>query len=217
MARMKNFRFEEVKQSENVIEPGKEIYQQIKGNWHTQYFKNQSPIIVEVGCGRGEYTTGLAKRFPDQNFIGIDIKGDRIWKGSTVAKEEGLENVAFLRIQIDLIADFFTEGEISEFWITFPDPRPREGEEKKRLISPQFLKRYREVAKKGAIVNLKTDNTGLYEYGLEVVKALNLEVIASTNDLYASPLLDLHHGIQTTYEKRYLGEGIKIKYLKFIL
>lgn len=201
----------------NVIENGKEIYTQIKGNWRKDYFKNDNEIVVELGCGTGAYTLGLSKQYPDKNFIGVDIKGSRIWQGSQQALEEGVENVAFLRCQILYIQEFFDKGEVDEIWVTFPDPRMKDRDERKRLISPRFLGLYKAFLKENGIVNLKTDDQPLYEYSDNLVKEMKLDVIASTNNLYESEYLELTHGIQTAYEKRFLAEGKPITYLRFQL
>ncbi len=210
-------RFAANAQAVNVIEQGKDIYTQIKGNWRKDYFKNNHEIVVELGCGTGAYTLGLAEQYPDKNFIGVDIKGSRIWQGSQQALEDKIENVAFLRCQILYIQEFFEKGEIDEIWVTFPDPRMKDRDERKRLISPRFLALYKGFLKDNGIVNLKTDDQPLYEYSDNLVKEMNLDIIASTNDLYNSEHLKLTHGIQTTYEKRFLAEGKPITYLRFQL
>jgi len=216
MSRRKLQRFNENESNRNVVQPGKEIFENIKGNWNTVQFENNNPIVVELACGRGEFTVGLAQNYPDINFIGVDIKGSRIWKGSTIAIAEGLKNVAFLRTQIQLLEKHFSEGEISELWITFPDPFPREGDEKRRLTSPRFLDMYKPLLKKEGIVHFKTDNTGLFDYSLELVKQReDCEVILHTHDFYASQWKDEHHGIKTKYETLFSEKGEKIKYLKF--
>jgi len=209
-------RFEVIAGRENVIQPGKEIYGQIKGNWNELYFKNSNSITVELACGRGEYTIGLATLFPERNFIGVDIKGDRIWKGSTLAVENKLCNVGFLRAPILMTENFFDAGEIDEIWLTFPDPRPRKKDIKRRLTSPRYLEIYKSVLKPGGIVRLKTDNAGLFEYSLEEIRgredAAGLEV---THDLYDSTLRPECFDIKTRYEEMFAGQGEKIKYLRF--
>ena len=216
MGRNKLERFRQNEINRNVIQPGKDIFNQIKGNWNKEHFNNGQPLVVELACGRGEFTVGLARQYPESNFVGVDIKGSRIWKGSTIAIAEGLENVAFLRSQIEQLDEFFAEGEIDELWITFPDPRPREGDEKKRLTSPRFLEMYKPLIKKGGIVHFKTDNTGLFNYTLEVLQDLQeTEILAYTHDFYLSQYKDDHFGIQTRYEKMFSDQGEKIKYCKF--
>jgi len=216
MSRKKLQRFKENEENRNVVQQGKEIFEKIKGNWNSVQFLNRNPIVVELACGRGEFTVGLARQYPEKNFIGVDIKGSRIWKGSTIAIAEGLDNVAFLRTQIQVLDKFFEKGEISELWITFPDPFPRDGDEKRRLTSPRFLDMYKPLINEEGVVHFKTDNTGLFDYTLEVVRQReDCETILHTHDFYASPWKDEHHGIKTKYEKIFSEKGEKIKYLKF--
>jgi tRNA (guanine-N7-)-methyltransferase len=218
MGRKKQERFRQNEISENIIQPGKEIYLKIKGKWH-EHFRNDHPVILESGCGRGEYTVGLAAVYPHQNYVGADIKGSRIWKGSSIANKEGYTNAAFLRTKLQNLSDFFAPGELSEIWITFPDPRPKEGEEKLRLTSPRFMDMYREILQPNGKVHLKTDSVLLFEYTLELLQSgeiKDIEDLIFTRDLYSdSVLLPLHHGIQTTYEKKFMAEGFKINYLSF--
>lgn len=209
-------RFKEIEELSNVIEPSKEIYHYVKGKWNRDFFQNENPITVELACGRGEYTVGLAKLFPSNNYIGVDIKGERIWKGSSHAKEANLTNVAFLRTMILLIENFFEEGEVNEIWITFPDPRPRKRDIKRRLTSPRFLAIYKRLLKPGGYVRLKTDNTALYEYSLEELQ--NRKDIADlkfTDDVYNSDLRPECFDIKTRYEQAFASKGEKIKYLRF--
>lgn len=216
MSRKKLQRFKENEENRNVVQEGKEIFENIKGHWNSHQFENGNPIVVELACGRGEFTVGLARQYRDRNFIGVDIKGARIWKGSNIAIKEGLENVAFLRTQIQLLDKFFANGEISELWITFPDPFPRDGDEKRRLTSPKFLDMYKPMIKEDGVVHFKTDNTGLFDYTLEVLKSReDVELLLHTHDFYASPWKDDHHGIKTKYETIFSEKGEKIKYLKF--
>lgn len=216
MSRKKLQRFKENEANRNVVQAGKPIFETIKGNWNKAQFLNAQPIVVELACGRGEFTVGLARQYPNANFIGVDIKGSRIWKGSTIAIREGLENVAFLRTQIQELEKYFDSGEISELWITFPDPFPREGDEKRRLTSGKFLDMYKPLLVKGGIVHFKTDNTGLFDYTLELLgRRKDVEIFLFTYDFYVSPYRDEHHGIQTRYEKMFSEKGEKIKYLKF--
>lgn len=209
-------RFEINAGRENVIEPGKELFTRIRGNWRSEYFKNDRPITVELACGRGEYTIGLAERFPERNFIGVDIKGDRIWKGSTWAVERNLKNVAFLRTQILNIESFFEPGEVDEIWLTFPDPRPRKRDIKRRLTSPRFMDMYKNMLSKGSWFRLKTDNTVFFEYTVEEVQQrTDIENMKFTSDLYTSDLVDECFGIKTRYEEMFSAKGEKIKYLRF--
>lgn len=215
MSRKKLVRFAQNEVNPNVIQAGKPLFETIKGNWHEVQFQNQNSIVVELACGRGEFTVGLGREYRDKNFIGVDIKGSRIWKGSSTATEEGLSNVAFLRTQIQKLDQYFEVGEISELWITFPDPFPRDGDEKRRLTSPKFLDMYKPLIKKNGLVHFKTDNTGLFDYTLELVKSReDIEILAYTHDFYQSEMHDDHHGIKTRYEKMFSDKGEKIKYLK---
>jgi len=209
-------RFKEIEERSNVIEPSKEIYHYVKGKWNKDLFQNENPLTIELACGRGEYTVGLAKLFPNNNYIGVDIKGERIWKGSSQAKEENLNNVAFLRTMILLIENFFEEGEVNEIWITFPDPRPRKRDIKRRLTSPRFLSIYKRLLKPGGYVRLKTDNTGLYEYSLEELQnRKDITDLKFTDDLYNSDLRSECFDIKTRYELAFASKGEKIKYLRF--
>lgn len=189
----------------------------LRGKWNELQFKNNNPIVLELGCGRGEYTVGLAKNDPNKNFIGVDIKGNRIWTGAKEALDKKLNNVAFIRTRIDFIEYCFAAGEVDEIWITFPDPQPNKPRERKRLTNPMFLNRYFKFLKPGGIIHLKTDNTGFYEYTLEVIAAEGLELIYSTNDLYTnnpSGKKELTE-IQTYYENLFSAKGEKIKYCCF--
>jgi tRNA (guanine-N7-)-methyltransferase len=189
----------------------------LKGKWRSGFFKNDHPLILELACGKGEYTVGLAERYPDKNFIGMDIKGARIWRGLVTAKEKGLHNVAFIRTRIDQIGFYFDQEEIDEIWITFPDPQPRVRDEKRRLTSPQFLKRYEPLLKKDHIIHLKTDNIILYDYTLDVIKEGGHTLLYANEDIYHSELNNEVTQIQTFYEKMWLDNGVKIKYLQFRL
>ena len=215
--RQKLIRFEANKERKNILEPGKPLFDQIKGNWNTLYFNNDHPIVIELGCGRGEYTVGLAEQDPTKNYIGIDIKGDRIHVGSTYAIENQLDHVAFLRTSVHHLANFFEENEVSEIWITFPDPRPKDREEKRRLTYPRFMNIYQCMLRKDGYLKLKTDNTGFFDYTLSLIEDNKVKVksLIHTHDLYHSDLLVDHHGIMTKYEKIWTERGSKIKYLKF--
>jgi tRNA (guanine-N7-)-methyltransferase len=212
----KQERFKIIEERSNVIEPSKPIYQHIKGKWRAEHFKNDHPVTVELACGRGEYAVGLGKLFPDRNYVGVDIKGERIWKGSTLAVEQNLSNVAFLRTQILFIENFFDEGEIDEVWMTFPDPRPRKRDIKRRITSPRFLDVYKKLVSPGGIIRLKTDNTGLFEYTLEELSLRDdIEDLVFTSNLYASELQPECFDIRTRYEEEFSAKGETIKYLRF--
>lgn len=186
-----------------------------KGKWAKVFFKNDNPVVLELACGKGEYTVNLAKLFPNKNFMGIDYKGNRIWRGAKDALEQGVANVGFLRIQIETILDYFSGGEIDEIWITFPDPQPQISREKKRLTSPRFLEKYKQLLRPGGIVNLKTDNDGLHAYTAEKIGELGLELHVKTEDLYHSEHANEVLSIKTYYEKKYLKDNKNINYLKF--
>ena len=213
MGKDKIRRFAEIETFSNVLQldAGK-VY---KGQWSTGFFKNNNPVVLELACGKGEYTVNLAQMFLDKNFIGIDYKGNRIWRGAKTALEEGVNNVAFLRMQIENLVDYFAAGEVDEIWITFPDPQPQLSREKKRLTSPRFLNMYQQVLKEGGCVNLKTDNDGLYEYSVGKIAELKLPSHIQTADLYHSEFADEVLSIKTYYEKKYLKDNKNINYLKF--
>lgn len=214
MSRKKLVRFEHNRLSENVLEPGKEIYDTIKGNWRERYFKNDHPIVVEVACGRGEYTIGLAREYPHLNFIGIDRKGDRIAQGSLAALESDLTNVAFLRTDVYRILDFFGKDEVNELWITFPDPQLRISQAKNRLTDPRFLKMYREMLVDEGILHLKTDHDDFFDFSIYTLSENGFHDLVTTRDLYTSEMNNLHHGIKTKYEEIFTRKGFSIKYLK---
>lgn len=180
-------------------------------------FGNNNPLILELGCGKGEYTVGLARLYPERNFMGLDIKGARIWKGAKTVHHEGIPNVAFLRTRIDFIRSFFAPGEVSELWITFPDPQEKRRRRKKRLTGALFLNMYREVLKDDALIHLKTDNASLYRDTLALVRYNGLRVEKGTSDLYQEAWNDETTAIQTFYERNFLEEGAKIHYLSFRL
>lgn len=186
---------------------------EMKGKWNKVFFQNDNPIVLELGCGKGEYTVGLAKLFPDKNFIGVDIKGARMWTGATQAQNAGLKNVAFLRTHIELINHFFEQGEVAEIWITFPDPQM--AKVNKRMTSTRFMELYGEILSDESIIHLKTDSNFMFTYTCEMVKANKLPVLFSTDDLYHSGLVDDILQIQTFYEQQWLSRGLNIKYLKF--
>lgn len=193
----------------------RETLKQMAGCWRSRYFHNDNPIVLELGCGRGEYTIQLAQLFPDKNFIGVDIKGARMWAGAKQALEAKLENVAFLRTNIELMNDFFAPAEVDELWITFPDPQMKKAT--KRLTSSYFLQRYQHILKDNGIVNLKTDSPFLYNYTSALVSLNNLKVDFQTDDLYASKFVDPIRNIKTHYEEQWLSRGMTIKYIRFFL
>ena len=188
----------------------------LKGKWNKEFFKNDNPIVLELGCGKGEYTVGLAKKYPNKNFIGIDIKGARLWRGCKTSNEDKMTNVAFVRTHIQMIESYFAENEVSEIWITFPDPQLKKPN--KRLTCERFLKLYKNILKQDGIVHLKTDSQELYEYTKdEVLIPSKREILYNTNDLYNSDFKEDVIEIQTFYEAMYLKIGKPITYLKFKL
>lgn len=186
-----------------------------KGNWNNGFFHREAPITVELGCGKGEYTVGLAKANPDRNYIGVDIKGARMWRGAKTVNDEGIENAAFLRAEIENINHFFTPGEVDEIWITFPDPQMQKV--RKRLTSSRFQEMYRGMLRPDGVVNLKTDSPFLYEYTRRLVELNGFEILMNTDDLYGSGLADPVSSIKTFYEQQWLSRGKKIKLLSFRL
>jgi len=219
MTKKKLQRFAEMEGFSNVIQPtfndvfGKEHH--LKGKWNTEAFGNNNPIVLELGCGKGEYTTGLARRFPGKNFIGVDIKGARIWRGATTALAEKLDNVRFLRTRIEVINSFFSKDEVSEIWITFPDPQLKK--KRKRLTSSRFLERYSRFLKNDGLIHLKTDNLVLYEYTHSLATLNGFVIHCGTDDLYHSGVSDDILEIRTFYEKGFLDQGMNITYLCFSL
>ena len=187
----------------------------LRGEWHSQYFKNNNPIVLELGCGRGEYTIGLAERFPDKNFIGIDRKGARIWRGCKDAIEKSLKNVAFLRISIEDIESYFALNEVQEIWVTFPDPQPKK--ERRRLISPNFISKYRKFLTSNGILHLKTDSREFYDYVLETAPTGNWIIVDNIPNLYNTESISVQKEIQTFYEKKWLLEKKTIFYLSITL
>ena len=192
---------------------------EMQGHWHELYFHNDHPIVLELGCGKGEYTVGLAKRYPDINFIGVDIKGARMWTGATQALNEGLENVAFLRTNIEIIDRFFSEDEVQEIWLTFSDPQMKNP--RKRLTSTYFMERYRRFLVDDGLIHLKTDSNFLFTYTRYMVEHNQLPVVLQTEDLYHDDRLDEVTrdilAIQTYYESMWIARGLNIKYMKWQL
>lgn len=223
MAKNKLRRFREMKEWSNVFEPtlsleNKEEFE-LKGKWNKHYFQNENPIVLELGCGKGEYAIGLAKHYPNKNFIGMDIKGARIWVGAKDAVENGIENVAFLRSKIDFITTYFAPGEVDEIWLTFSDPQPLKP--RKRLTSKSFIDRYREVLKPGGIIHLKTDSDLLFESTLEEIEEHGYNCLEKTWNLYGelpdnldARTKDILH-IKTHYENLFTAKGFDIKYCQF--
>ncbi len=211
-------RFQENETFSNVIQPSREEITSgfvLKGKWQT-HFKNDNPLVLELGCGKGEYTVGLAKRFPNKNFIGIDIKGARFWRGAKTAIAEKLSNVAFLRTQIELVDQIFGEREVAEIWITFPDPQIKYKRTKHRMTNREFLERYKRILSPKGTVNLKTDSEYMHGYTLGLLHGLGLEVLYSNHDIYkneGSPQEVLE--IQTFYENQFLEKGKPITFIRF--
>jgi tRNA (guanine-N7-)-methyltransferase len=220
MGKNKLRRFEENLTFANLVQPAfDEVFRRdhpLKGQWHSDFFGNDRPIVLELGCGRGEYTVALGAADPTRNYIGIDIKGARMWRGAKTATEMGLSNVGFLRTRIEFINSFFAEGEVAEVWVTFPDPQLKKGREKKRLTSPVFLGYYSEFLAPEGIVHLKTDSAELHEYTRRVIEANSLPCEVCNSDIYGTGLGDDPTlSIKTAYERRFLGEGKAITYLRF--
>lgn len=219
MAKKKLERFEECKTFPNLIQAGYfDLLKDypLKGHWAEKYFHNDHPIVLELGCGKGEYTVSLATKDKGKNYIGLDNKGARLWRGCKNAIENGLENVCFIRTRIELIERFFMHSEIDEIWITFPDPQPG-SRERKRLTSPRFLAHYSNILKPGSIIHLKTDNLPLFEYTLETIRDQGHRLLFHSSDLYGMNLNDDASSVQTFYEKMFLEQGTSIKYLRFTL
>ena len=208
-------KFEENKNSRFVIEEWKPLYKKSKGKWY-KIFKNNNPIILELACGYGEYTINLARNNKNQNYVGIDIKGSRIWKGSKIAEEENLLNVYFLRTRIEDIRYFFGRGEIDKIYIIFPDPRPKTRDIKNRLVGRDFMLNYSHILKNNGKIIFKTDNLKLFDFCISTIKNdLKYKNLLITNDYYNSNLISKNENFQTNYEKKYLSIGKKIKYLEF--
>ncbi|KPK87262.1 MAG: hypothetical protein AMS27_02885 [Bacteroides sp. SM23_62_1] len=221
MGRAKLIKFAEIGTFENVVKPGfKEVFNQpyyLKGKWDELYFRNGKPIVLELGCGKGEYTTGMAENNPGMNFIGVDIKGARIWTGAKYAREKQIDNIAFVRTRIEFINSLFDRDEIREIWLAFPDPQVKKRRNKKRLTGARFLRLYQQFLIDQGIIHLKTDNRNLYDYTRSLIQYNKMELIYSTDDLYASNITGPVRDIQTFYEKQFLEEGLKIYYLAFKL
>ena len=219
MSKNKLAKFSEMKEFDHVIEAPYHIIEQnefhLKGKWGNVFFRNENPIILELGCGKGEYTVQLAEKYPEVNFIGVDIKGARLYTGAKKALEKELKNVAFLRTNIEIIHQFFGENEVDEIWLTFPDPQMKKT--RNRLTSTFFLKNYRQFLKPDGIIHLKTDSNFQFSYTSELVHLNGFEILAETKNIYESELLNEKHQIKTFYEKQWLARGITIKYIAFRL
>jgi len=210
MGKNKLARFEQNLTFKNMIQ----LPETMKGKWNA-FFENDQPITLELACGHGAYTVGLSRLFPHRNFVGIDRKGARMWKGAKTALEENLNNAAFMRIQIDHCAEHFAPGEIEEIWITFPDPQPNK--DRKKLTHPMFLERYKQFLKPGGLIHLKTDDDHLYEYTLDLIHQNNYTILQNIKDVYAADTVSNELNIKTYYEQKWLEKGKTIKYIQFQL
>jgi tRNA (guanine-N7-)-methyltransferase len=213
-------RFRENETFANVFQPSREELVnkefELKGNWNKTFFKNNNPLVLELGCGKGEYSVALAQKFPNKNFIGIDIKGARFWRGAKTAVEENIPNVAFIRAQIELIEDLFAQNEVDEIWITFPDPQIKYKRTKHRMTNAAFLQRYKNILNNNGIVNLKTDSEFMHGYTLGLLHGAEHEVLYANHDVYkqeGSP--DEVTSIETFYEGQYLEQNKTITYIRF--
>ena len=226
MSKGKLAKFADMETYENVFQYPYSVVEHVpfemQGHWHEQYFHNDNPIVLELGCGKGEYTVGLAKRYPDMNFIGVDIKGARMWTGATQAVKEGLKNVAFLRTNIEIIDRFFAPDEVTEIWLTFSDPQMKNP--RKRLTSTYFMNRYRHFLIDRGFIHLKTDSNFLFTYTTYMVEKNHLPLVLRTNDLYSENSENSENSeyseaasIQTYYEQMWIDRGLNIKYMKFHL
>lgn len=217
MAKNKHRRFAENETFSHLFQPSaQEMFEgefYLKGKWNSIFFKNDNPIVLEVGCGKGEYTTALAEQNPNKNYIGIDIKGPRLWTGSKIVKEKEMKNVAFIRNKVEFLNSFFEKDELSEIWITFPDPQRRKL--KKRLTSARFLKIYSNILKTNGAINLKTDSVLMHEFTKRIIKLNKLETAFSTNNLYSLDIDNELTQIRTYYENKFLEQEMNITYIKF--
>ena len=219
MGKGKLQKFADMREYPNVVEHHFSIADAtpfpMRGNWGKEFFGNDNPIVIELGCGRGEYTVGLARRYPDKNFIGVDIKGARMWTGATEAIRDGLKNVGFLRTNIEIIDHFFAPGEVSEIWLTFPDPQMKK--HTKRLTSSLILQRYRNIMVPDGIVHLKSDSNFMFTYTRYITEVNKLPVVSCIEDIYADGEAVEPLDIKTYYEQQWLSRGINIKYISFRL
>jgi len=210
-------KFSEMKSFPNVVQPSfREVFHKdfiLKGKWNIDFFARDLPLILELGCGKGEYSVEMAKMFHESNFLGVDIKGARIWKGAKTALSDKMENVGFIRTRIDFINSFFSGNEVSEIWITFPDPQLKKAG--KRLTSAKFLNMYKSFLKVEGTIHLKTDSSELYDYTLAIIKRNHLKIEFATNNLYTTHAQDKVLNIKTFYEKMWLEQGLNIHYIRF--
>jgi len=214
LSRRKTAKYNLALELDNVIQEPKTLFGILQGKWKSDLFENENRLVLELGCGRGEYTNGLGKLFPEMNFVGIDVKGDRLAQGGRAARELELSNTAFLRIHMQEIEDHFAENEVDEIWITFPDPRLRDRDEKRRLTFHTFLNRYKRILKPGGTLHLKTDSLPFFEFSEESLAANGWETILKTNDLYNSEWNEDHYGIKTRFEQMFHEKGFSINYLR---
>lgn len=221
MGKSKPEKWAELEENPLVIQPSMdEVFEKdhpLKGRWKEAFFKNSHPLVLELGCGKGEYTLALSERFPEKNYLGIDIKGARIWKGAQKALAEGRPNVGFIRTRIEFIRSFFAPGEVSEIWITFPDPQLKKRRNKKRLTAPRYLESYRNFLREEGCVHLKTDSKNLYHYTHALLKENQLEIECATDDLYRDHAGNEILAVQTYYEQQFRQQGKRITYLRFRL
>ena len=216
MGKNKLKRFEENKVSDNVVQDGKQIYETIKNHWNDTFFKNNNPIVLELGCGKGEYSVGLAAKFPNKNFIGIDLKGARFWRGAKTANDSGLTNVGFIRMQIELIDKVFAKNEVDEIWITFPDPKIKYKRTKHRMTNSEFLILYKKILKPDGIMNLKTDSEFMHGYTLGLLHGEGHEVLYANHNVYVNEgAPEEVTEIQTFYENQYLAVNKAITFIRF--
>ena len=211
-------KFAESKIFPNMFQPDYEEVKdgyEMRGKWLSDFFKNENDLVLELGCGKGEYSVGLGRKYPNRNFIGVDIKGARMWRGCKTSVDEGLHNVAFLRQKIQLIANMFAQEEVDEIWITFPDPQPKVA--KRRLTSPQYMERYAKILKPNGIINFKTDSEPLFDYTMEMIEEYGHDLIVSVKDLYNANGFDEVKSIKTHYEKLFNDQGYDINFMQFRL
>lgn len=219
MGKNKLRKWAEIEDYAHVIQPRfEDVFKkdhELKGQWKEAFFENDNPIILELGCGKGEYTIGMAQRFPGKNFLGIDIKGARIWRGARTAYRDAISNVGFIRTRVELIESFFARDEVDEIWITFPDPQLKKRRNKKRLTGARFINHYRSFLKEKGLVHLKTDSRELYDYTMRLIKENGMEVISYSTDLHAEKDVDEILTIRTHYEQIFLDAGKNINYICF--